>query len=91
MKIIIFWWHSLQVLTSVNVFVLGFLKRSPHFGPVPKVIFAALVGHIYGRLSYIPNCEIKLRHLPDNSHLGNVMRKYHLENNPPKESNPKKK
>ncbi|CAH0716699.1 unnamed protein product, partial [Brenthis ino] len=63
----------------------GFLKRSPHFGAVPKVLFAAFIGHIYGRLSYIPNCEIKLRHLPDNSHLGNVMRKYHLENNSPKE------
>ncbi|CAG4978066.1 unnamed protein product [Colias eurytheme] len=67
----------------------GFMSRNPHFGAVPKVVVAALVGHCYGRLSYIPDCEVKLRKLPANSHLGNVMRKYYLENNPPPD--PKKK
>ncbi|CAH2103491.1 unnamed protein product [Euphydryas editha] len=66
----------------------GLLRRSPHFGAAPKVTLAALVGHFCGRLSYLPECDSKLRRLPPNSHLGNTMRQYYLENNPP--TDPKK-
>ncbi|XP_045783730.1 OCIA domain-containing protein 1-like [Maniola jurtina] len=62
----------------------GCLRRHPHFGAFPKVAIAALLGHSVGRLSYIPECELKLRELPNDSHLGNTMRKYFKERNPPK-------
>ncbi|KAI8430474.1 hypothetical protein MSG28_000735 [Choristoneura fumiferana] len=61
----------------------GFLKRNPHFGPYPKLLLAVLFGHFYGRYHFIPDCDRKLRKLPANSHLGNVMRKYHCEKNTP--------
>ncbi|CAH2228541.1 jg26539 [Pararge aegeria aegeria] len=63
---------------------LGRLRSHPHFGVYPKVMLAALLGHCFGRLSYIPECDAKLRELPDNSHLGNTMRKYFNDANPPK-------
>ncbi|CAH0578355.1 unnamed protein product [Chrysodeixis includens] len=55
------------------------LNSNPHFGVVPKVMVAAFLGYVFGRLSYIPQCDRKLRKLPGNSHLGNVMRKYHAD------------
>ncbi|XP_049884500.1 OCIA domain-containing protein 1-like [Pectinophora gossypiella] len=68
----------------------GFLNRNPHFGVVPKVIMAAFLGHVYGRLTYLSTCDAKLRELPKNSHLGNVMRQYYLEHNPPPDPNKKR-
>ncbi|KOB52357.1 Ociad protein isoform 1 [Operophtera brumata] len=59
----------------------GYLSRSPHFGVTPKVLMAACLGHVCGRLAYLPHCERKLRALP--GHLGDVMRKHHAANNPP--------
>ncbi|KAG6461871.1 hypothetical protein O3G_MSEX012915 [Manduca sexta] len=67
----------------------GHLRRNPHFGAVPKVFVAAFLGYFYGRISYLNNCDEKLRNLPANSHLGNVMRKYHCETNEP--ANPNKR
>ncbi|VVC86316.1 OCIA domain-containing protein 1-like [Leptidea sinapis] len=61
----------------------GVLKRNPHFGAVPKVLTAILLGHIFGRMSYLSSCELKLRELPPNSHLGKVMRNYYQERYPP--------
>ncbi|XP_023937468.2 OCIA domain-containing protein 1-like [Bicyclus anynana] len=64
---------------------LGRLRAHPHFGSYPKVMLAAFIGHCFGRVSYIPECGFKLRtDLPANSHLGNTMRKYYNEANPPK-------
>lgn len=64
--------------------ILGFMKRDPNFGVVPKTVLSALLGHIYGRLSYIGECDQKLREkLPPSSHLGQTMRKYFNEHNPP--------
>lgn len=55
------------------------LNRNPHFGALPKVMVAAFVGYVWGRVSYMSHCDQKLRKLPANSHLGNVMRKYHAD------------
>ncbi|XP_026742240.1 OCIA domain-containing protein 1-like [Trichoplusia ni] len=55
------------------------LNRNPHFGALPKVMVAAFVGYVWGRVSYMSNCDEKLRKLPANSHLGNVMRKYYAD------------
>lgn len=64
--------------------ILGFVKRDPNFGAVPKVMLSALLGHIYGRLSYMGECDKILRKkLPATSHLGETMRKYYNERNPP--------
>ncbi|XP_014364724.2 OCIA domain-containing protein 1 [Papilio machaon] len=54
----------------------GYLNRSAHFGVAPKVMVAILFGHVVGRLSYMNTCDAKLRRLPGNSYLGNVMRKH---------------
>ncbi|KAM3969015.1 OCIA domain-containing protein 1-like [Aphomia sociella] len=59
----------------------GYLKRNPHFGVFPKVLIAAWVGYMYGRLSYTAKCDEKLRLLPASSYLGNVMRKHHMQYN----------
>ncbi|KAJ0183594.1 hypothetical protein K1T71_000017 [Dendrolimus kikuchii] len=61
----------------------GHLSRNPHFGAVPKVLASAICGYCLGRASYIATCDKKLRKLPASSHLGNVMRQYHLEKYPP--------
>lgn len=72
----------------MNVF-LGVLKSNPHFGAFPKVMLAAILGHYYGRISYLMECDKKLRRLPSDSHLGNVMRQYYIEKQ--NDSDPKKK
>ncbi|KAJ8737439.1 hypothetical protein PYW08_000034 [Mythimna loreyi] len=59
------------------------LRTHQHFGPVPKMMAAAIVGYVLGRLSYQGRYDERLRELPPNSHLGNVLRKYHAANNPP--------
>ncbi|XP_026500643.1 OCIA domain-containing protein 1-like [Vanessa tameamea] len=64
----------------------GILRRNPHFGAAPKVMFAAFIGYSFGRLSYISECDLKLRHLPADSNLGKIMRQYYLQNNPAKNS-----
>ncbi|CAB3258829.1 unnamed protein product [Arctia plantaginis] len=62
----------------------GYLQKHPHFGVFPKVMFTALVGYFCGRWSYIAQCDEKLRgKLSANSHLGKILRKYHLDRNPP--------
>ncbi|XP_026333128.1 OCIA domain-containing protein 1-like [Hyposmocoma kahamanoa] len=62
----------------------GFTKRDPNFGVVPKVMLSALLGHVYGRLTYIAECDEKLRKkLPGSSHLGRTMQNYYNERNPP--------
>ncbi|KAI5644731.1 ovarian carcinoma immunoreactive antigen (OCIA) domain-containing protein [Phthorimaea operculella] len=54
------------------------LKRNFHFGVWPKVLTAILVGHILGRVSYIPECEKKIREdLPKDSCLANTMHTYY--------------
>ncbi|XP_026759444.3 OCIA domain-containing protein 1-like [Galleria mellonella] len=60
----------------------GCLKRNSHFGVYPKLLMAAWMGYLYGRISYTAECDAKLRQLPASSHLGNVMRKYHIECDP---------
>ncbi|XP_028174457.1 OCIA domain-containing protein 1-like [Ostrinia furnacalis] len=67
----------------------GHLARHPHFGVFPKVLTAALLGHVVGRLSYSPDCDARLRDLPGGSRLGDLMRQYHAANNPPPD--PKKR
>lgn len=72
-------------------FLLGILERHPHFGAVPKVTVAILLGFIFGRLVYIPHCEKKLiKKLPANSHLAMAMKQHQSDRNPPPED-PKKK
>ncbi|PZC74722.1 hypothetical protein B5X24_HaOG207299 [Helicoverpa armigera] len=70
------------------------LRTNPHFGAAPKIITAILAGYVLGRLSYLNSCDQKLRALPANSHLGNVMRKYYADNIAyynPKPKEPEKK
>ncbi|KAJ2954565.1 hypothetical protein O0L34_g2852 [Tuta absoluta] len=63
------------------------LKRNPHFGVWPKVLTAILVGHLCGRVSYIPTCEKKIRHdLPKESCLAMTMCEYHKKRNQEKHS-----
>lgn len=84
-------WRSCQTVTSMNFFVLGILSRNPHFGAFPKLLVAVAVGHIYGRLSYIPICEKKLRlKLPDTSFLRTTMQEHYERHYPPPPPPPKK-
>ncbi|XP_013189268.1 OCIA domain-containing protein 1 [Amyelois transitella] len=62
---------------------LGFLRGNPHFGAVPKVMVAAFLGYVSGRVAYVQQCEARLRELPEDSPLGRLMRRYHAERNPP--------
>lgn len=56
---------------------------------VPKVVTAALVGHVLGRLSSSADCDQRLRELPEDSRLGNLMRQYYEANNSPPDPNKK--
>lgn len=53
------------------------MRPHQHFGVVPKVFAAMCVGYVCGRVSYIGHYDERLRQLPPDSHLGNVLRKYH--------------
>ncbi|CAG9782186.1 unnamed protein product [Diatraea saccharalis] len=68
----------------------GYLKRNPNFGVVPKVLTAALVGHVLGRVAYSPYCDQRLRKLPANSKLGELMRQYHKQNECPNQQKQKR-
>ena len=59
------------------------MRPNQHFGVVPKVVAAMCVGYVCGRVSYLGHYDTRLRELPPDSHLGNVMRKYHDDANPP--------
>lgn len=63
--------------------IKGAVKGHQHFGAVPMVLLAAMIGHVVGRISYSSQCDEKLRELPGNSRLGNLMREYHKAKNPP--------
>jgi len=51
----------------------GFLKGSPKYGAVPKVLMAVGLGYILGKFSYKSNCEEKIMALP-NSELAQIIR-----------------
>lgn len=51
----------------------GYLKPSPRFGAVPKVIGAVIVGYLMGKISYQGKCAEKLMALPD-SKVGALLR-----------------
>ncbi|XP_053623663.1 OCIA domain-containing protein 1-like [Plodia interpunctella] len=62
---------------------LGFLRRNPHFGAVPKLLVAIFLGYVAGRVQYAEECEAHLRELPEQSPLGKLMRRYYAEKHPP--------
>lgn len=57
--------------------IIGILRNNPHFGPIPKMAFAMVVGYFGGLVASKPLCDEKFRKLPPESHLGKIMREYH--------------
>ncbi|XP_046391297.1 OCIA domain-containing protein 1 [Ischnura elegans] len=51
----------------------GFLKRSPRWGPTPKVAIGVVIGYFMGKVSYQEKCAEKIMQLP-NSKLAEYLR-----------------
>ena len=61
------------ICSQFNDCSTGFLKGSPKYGAVPKVLMAVGLGYILGKFSYKSNCEEKIMALP-NSELAQIIR-----------------
>ena len=63
---------SMGAYSAVRV---GYLRPSPRFGPVPKVILAGILGHIAGKFSYTTACADKFLAQAPDSNIAEAIRR----------------
>ncbi|XP_073319175.1 OCIA domain-containing protein 1 [Pagrus major] len=73
-----FWYRSVP-LSAISIVVTqalvskGVLSASPRFGSIPKLAFAGFCGYLFGKMTYMKECQEKFKRL-SNSPLGESLR-----------------
>ncbi|XP_030274336.1 OCIA domain-containing protein 1 [Sparus aurata] len=73
-----FWYRSVPFSTISMVVTQalvsrGVLSASPRFGSLPKLAFAGFCGYLFGKMTYMKECQEKFKRL-SNSPLGEALR-----------------